>query len=80
MRRIGLWQSQPLRPHQLQFTQAFAADTTSFAEWLQFIFLPRRTGGSGGGSVSFPKRRGDTGDPEAGDLLRLLAEFDALPD
>lgn len=41
MRRIGLWQDQPLRPEQTNFKQAFAMDTMAFSQWLQFIFLPR---------------------------------------
>ena len=31
MHRIGLWQTEPLRPEQLDFTQAFAMDTMTFA-------------------------------------------------
>jgi len=41
MRKIGFWQSEPLTPEQMAFTQAFAMDTMSYAQWLQFIFLPR---------------------------------------
>jgi len=41
MRRIGWWQNAPLRPEQLHFKQAFAMDTMTLAQWLQFIFLPR---------------------------------------
>ena len=41
MRRIGYWQSEPLRPEQMEFTQAFAMDTMIFAQWMQFVFLPR---------------------------------------
>lgn len=41
MRRIGMWQEQPLRPEQYSFTRAFGGDTMAFDQWLQFIFIPR---------------------------------------
>ena len=41
MRRIGLWQSEPLRDEQYDSHQAFALDTMTFTQWLQFIFIPR---------------------------------------
>jgi len=41
MRRIGLWQEAPLPEQAYRFTQAFAGDTMSCEQWLQFIFLPR---------------------------------------
>ena len=41
MRRIGMWQEQPLRPEQYDFTRAFGMDTMAFDQWLQFIFIPR---------------------------------------
>jgi len=84
MRRIGFWQSEPLRPEQLEFTQAFAMDTMTFAQWLQFIFLPRVREAAAsnqfpsGSSVGAQAVREFDGSPEAGDLITLLAEFDAL--
>jgi uncharacterized protein YqcC (DUF446 family) len=86
MRRIGFWQSEPLRPEQLEFTQAFAMDTMAFAQWLQFIFLPRVREAAAsnqfpsGSSVGAQAVREFDGSPEAGDLITLLAEFDALFD
>ena len=86
MRRIGFWQSEPLRPEQMEFTQAFAMDTMTYAQWLQFIFLPRVR--EAAAANQFPSsssvgtqavREFDTS-PEAGDLTTLLAEFDALFD
>ena len=85
MKRIGFWQDQPLRPEQYEFRQAFAMDTMAFSQWLQFIFIPRvreiiATGGQ------FPTksqvgaqavREFDTW-PDAGNLVSLLSEFDAL--
>lgn len=41
MKRVGLWQEKPLDPEQYNFTRAFAMDTMSFDQWLQFIFIPR---------------------------------------
>jgi uncharacterized protein YqcC (DUF446 family) len=41
MKRIGYWQSEPLDPGQYGFQRAFAMDTMTFSQWLQFIFIPR---------------------------------------
>jgi uncharacterized protein YqcC (DUF446 family) len=86
MRSIGFWQSAALRPEQLAFKQAFAMDTMTFAQWLQFIFLPRVREAvasnrfPGSSSVGAQAVREFDGDPEAGRLVTLLAEFDALFD
>lgn len=86
MRRIGYWQAQPLRPEQLKFTQAFAMDTMAFAQWLQFIFLPRVREAAAANqlpsssSVGTQAVREFDGSPEASDLVTLLSEFDALFD
>jgi uncharacterized protein YqcC (DUF446 family) len=84
MRRIGLWQNQPLRPEQMRFKQAFAMDTMTFPQWLQFIFLPRVR--EAVASNSFPQSssvgaqavREFDGFTEADRLVTLLSEFDAL--
>jgi uncharacterized protein YqcC (DUF446 family) len=86
MRRIGYWQGQPLRPEQMQFKQAFAMDTMAFTQWLQFVFLPRVREAAAANqfpsdsSVGTMAVREFDGDPDAGDLTRLLNEFDALFD
>jgi|SRR5579859_1951182 len=86
MRKIGFWQSAALRPEQLAFTQAFAMDTMTFAQWLQFIFLTRVREAvasnrfPGSSSVGAQAVREFDGDPQAGRLVTLLAEFDALFD
>lgn len=86
MHRIGMWQSQPLRPEQLEFTQAFAMDTMTFAQWLQFVFLVRVREAiasnqfPSGSSVGAQAVREFDGDPEAAGLVSLLSEFDALFD
>jgi uncharacterized protein YqcC (DUF446 family) len=86
MRRIGLWQNEPLRPEQMEFTQAFAMDTMTYAQWLQFVFLPRVREAAAANqfpsssSVGAQAVREFDGSPEAGDLITLLAEFDDLFD
>ena len=84
MQRIGFWQNRPLRPEQMAFKQAFAMDTMTFVQWLQFIFLPRVR--EAVASNSFPKGssvgvqavREFDGDSEADQLITLLSEFDDL--
>jgi uncharacterized protein YqcC (DUF446 family) len=86
MRRIGYWQEQPLRPEQMQFTQAFAMDTMTFTQWLQFVFLPRVREPAAANefpassSVGTQAVREFDGDPDADNLVTLLSEFDALFD
>jgi uncharacterized protein YqcC (DUF446 family) len=86
MRRIGLWQSEPLKPEQLQFTQAFAMDTMAFSQWLQFVFLPRAREAAEANrlprssSVAAQAVREFDGYADAGPLLSLLADFDSLFD
>ena len=84
MRKIGFWQSEPLKPEQLNFTQAFAMDTMGDAQWLQFIFLPRVREAvaanqfPSSSSVGTQAVREFDGDPDTGRLVTLLSEFDAL--
>src|SRR5262249_25774256 len=86
MRRIGFWQNQPLPPEQMKFTQAFGMDTMTFAQWLQFVFLPRVREAAAANqfpassSVGAQAVREFDGDPQADDLVTLLAEFDSLFD
>jgi uncharacterized protein YqcC (DUF446 family) len=86
MRRIGWWQSESLRPERLNFKQAFAMDTMTFAQWLQFIFLPRIREAAAANefpsssSVGAQAAREFDGDPDAGGLVSLLSEFDTLFD
>jgi uncharacterized protein YqcC (DUF446 family) len=84
MRRIHVWQEQPLQANQYDFKAAFAGDTMAFPQWLQFIFLPnaRRAAATN----SFPSKsqvggkavREFDGMDEASRLIELLSEFDAL--
>lgn len=90
MKRLGLWQDGPLREEQYEFRQAFAADTMTFAQWLQFVLIPKVKGIIEAGG-EFPARSEvgakafrefvmwpAYGDLDAERLLRLLDEFDAL--
>lgn len=84
MRRIALWQNQPLRPGQMDFKQAFGMDTMAFSQWLQFVFLPRvreavaSNNFPDGSSVGAQAVREFDGFSEADQLVTLLSEFDAL--
>ena len=85
MKRVGLWQEKPLAPEQYNFTSAFAMDTMSFDQWLQFIFVPRVRGiisASGGfpasSSVGAQAVREFDTHPNAQRLITLLSEFDRL--
>jgi uncharacterized protein YqcC (DUF446 family) len=85
MKRLGWWQDQPLKPEQYDFHQAFAMDTLTFTQWLQFIFIPRVNDIIASQGV-FPDHsmvatqavREFDGIGEASNLVRLLSEFDAL--
>lgn len=82
MRRIGLWQAAPLQPEQYQFSKAFAMDTMTFSQWLQFIFIPRVRDCAASGifpstsQVSNQAIREFEGMPEASHLVTLISEFD----
>jgi uncharacterized protein YqcC (DUF446 family) len=84
MQQIGLWQGEPLKPEQYQFHAAFAMDTMSFGQWLQFVFIPKVK--EAAQASQFPAksqvgtqavREFDTL-PAASNLVTLLCEFDAL--
>src|SRR5215467_11009020 len=84
MRKIGFWQEQRLRPEQLSFKKAFAMDTMTFAQWLQFVFVPRvrdavaANSFPSSSSVGVQAVREFDGDTDADRLIQLLSEFDAL--
>lgn len=84
MRRIGLWQKKALRPEQYRFAQAFGMDRMTFTQWLQFIFIPRVREAAVTGNfpaeshVATQAMREFDGFSEASQLIKLLAEFDAL--
>lgn len=84
MRATGFWQSEPPTPAQLAFTKAFAMDTMAFAQWLQFVFIPRvreaiaSNDFPSSSSVGAQAVREFDGEPQAGRLVSLLSQFDAL--
>ena len=86
MKRIGYWQDTPLRPEQMQFTKAFATDTMTFTQWLQFVFLSRVRDAAAANqfpsssNIGTQAAREFDGDPDADNLITLLSKFDALFD
>jgi uncharacterized protein YqcC (DUF446 family) len=85
LKRISWWQAQPLSAEQYDFQQAFAMDTMTFSQWLQFIFIPRvkdivesRGEFPKSSSVGTQAVREFDSLPEAETLITLLSEFDAL--
>jgi uncharacterized protein YqcC (DUF446 family) len=85
MKLVGLWQEKPLAPEKYNFASAFAMDTMSFDQWLQFIFVPRVRGiiSAGGrfpasSSVGAQAVREFDTHPNAQRLITLLSEFDRL--
>lgn len=85
MKHIGYWRSESLPPEAYSFQQAFAMDTMTFSQWLQFVFL-RRVHQIIEEKGSFPTKsmvgtqaiREFDGDPLAAQLVSLLNEFDGL--
>ncbi len=41
LRRLNVWQAEPLPETAYQSTRAFFGDTMSFYQWLQFVLIPR---------------------------------------
>jgi len=87
MRRIGMWQSEPLPEAAYTFQEAFAMDTMAFTQWLQFVFIPRvksilEAQGEfpSSSSIGTQAIREFDGYDEAGPLMSLLCEFDGLFD
>jgi uncharacterized protein YqcC (DUF446 family) len=84
MQRVHLWQENPLQAEQYDFRAAFAGDTMSFAQWLQFIFIPnvKRAAANGNfpseSQVSVRAVREFDGMDASSRLIELLSEFDAL--
>jgi uncharacterized protein YqcC (DUF446 family) len=88
MRRMGVWQSQPLTPEQLDFKEAFGMDLLTLEQWLQFIFIPNVRGiiaakgkfpsGSQVADQAFREwvMWGSRDDVER--LIQLLRQFDSL--
>ena len=87
MKAIGYWSADPLPEKAYNFRKAFAMDTMAFAEWLQFVFVPRvkaivdqRGELPAQSQVGTQAVREFDGDSRAGRLVTLLCEFDRLFD
>ena len=83
MKRIGYWSVNPLPDQAYEFSAAFAMDTMSFTQWLQFVFIPRvrqvleeRGSFPGESMVGVQAAREFDGDEKADRLVRLLSKFD----
>jgi uncharacterized protein YqcC (DUF446 family) len=85
MKRIGLWQRDPLPPEAFAVADAFGAQTMTYAQWLQFVLVPRTPeiiAARGeftdrGGFATMGVRNFD-GMEEAEPLIALLGELDRL--
>ncbi len=87
IKRTGYWSSEPLPEAAYQFQAAFAMDTMTFVQWLQFVFIPRvrdilATQGTfpSQSMVGVQAMREFDGDEDASRLVSLLTEFDELFD
>ena len=85
MKQIGYWRTEALPEKDYQFDQAFAMDTMTFTQWLQFILIPRvhkildENGVLPTSSmVATQALREFDGDERASKLVDLLIEFDQL--
>jgi len=84
MQHIKLWQENLLGAEQYDFKAAFAGDTMSFPQWLQFIFIPNVKHAAANenfpldSQVGIMAVREFDGMDKASGLIRLLSEFDAL--
>jgi uncharacterized protein YqcC (DUF446 family) len=85
LKRINYWQSTPLSEDKLDNMGAFGMNTMAFSQWLQFVFIPQARRAVTGArefpsesNVAVQAIREFDGDPDAGDLVSLLCEFDAL--
>jgi uncharacterized protein YqcC (DUF446 family) len=85
MKKINLWQAEPLKEEQYDFRAAFALDTMAYSQWLQFIFIPRvhkiineKGEFPSSSQVGTQGMREFDGINEAQRLVELLNDFDGL--
>ncbi len=85
LQQIGYWQSTPLPEEKFENMGAFGMNIMAFSQWLQFVFLPQARKAVSGArefpgesDVSVQAVREFDGDPNAGNLVSLLCEFDAV--
>src|SRR4051812_4328623 len=81
VKRLGWWQPDPIPAAALRFRQPFAADTMTFRQWLQFVFLPkvrdmvrRRQAVPNASTVGSHAVRALESEPGADQLVSLLTE------
>jgi len=84
LRRLQQWQHDTPPPKALASTEPFCVDTLTFAQWLQFIFLPRMHALAAAGQL--PPGRCEikpiaeeffaVARLDAGNLLRVIGELD----
>ena len=85
MKDIDYWHAEPLPDEAFHFQQAFAMDTMTFPQWLQFILIPRVQEALAKPD-GFPKQsmvgiqaiREFDGNEKATRLVQLLNDFDRL--
>jgi uncharacterized protein YqcC (DUF446 family) len=85
LKKIGWWQAEALPEAAFHFEKAFAGDTMTFSQWLQFILIPRVRGlienrgeFPGQSQVGTQAIREFDGCVEANDLVDLLCRFDRI--
>lgn len=85
MRRVGLWQDEPLPPEAYDYALAFARDTMAFHQWLQFVFIPQAIEMVENyaelpkkSEVSLAASQALEGWDQGARLVQLLREFDEL--
>src|SRR5262249_9790099 len=87
MKRVGAWSETPPPPEAFEDMGPFGMKTMSYEQWLEFVFLARVRAllESDGpwpesSAVGTQAVRSFDGWPEAGELIRLLGEFDRFFD
>jgi uncharacterized protein YqcC (DUF446 family) len=88
MRRIGMWQNEPMPQEKIASAGAFGQGSMAFEQWLQFVFVPRANE-IVAARGKFPSKSqvwdqayrewrmwGEA--PDVDRLLELLREFDGL--
>ena len=85
MKRLDLWQAEPIAPELLQEPGAFGARSLTFVQWLQFILVPnvrkvvaKKSSLPESSNVAVAAVRNFDGMDEADRLIDLLIEFDKI--
>jgi len=85
MKRVALWQAEPLAPELLQSPGAFGVNTLTFQQWLQFVLIPNvnkivaaKAPLPETSNTAIAAVRNFDGMDEADRLIDLLGEFDRI--